>query len=72
MHDVSDEDGWKMVVEKVEEKFGPVNILVNAEIALFILLNLPAGRLWGSYRNKSNICIFRNKIRYSFHEEDDR
>lgn len=28
-HDVTDEDGWKNVVEKTEEKFGPINILVN-------------------------------------------
>lgn len=28
-HDVTDEDGWKTVVEKTEEKFGPVNVLVN-------------------------------------------
>lgn len=28
-HDVSDEDGWKKVVEETEEKFGPINILVN-------------------------------------------
>lgn len=28
-HDVADEDGWKHVVEKAEEKFGPVSVLVN-------------------------------------------
>ena len=28
-HDVTDEEGWKEVVKETEEKFGPVNILVN-------------------------------------------
>ncbi|MDN6195078.1 MAG: glucose 1-dehydrogenase [Atopostipes suicloacalis] len=28
-HDVTDEDGWKEVVKKTEETFGPINILVN-------------------------------------------
>lgn len=28
-HDVTDEDGWKTVVEETEKVFGPVNILVN-------------------------------------------
>src|SRR5699024_871456 len=28
-HDVTNEDDWKKVVEKTEEKFGPVSILVN-------------------------------------------
>lgn len=28
-HDVTDEEGWKRVVEETEEKFGPINVLVN-------------------------------------------
>jgi 3alpha(or 20beta)-hydroxysteroid dehydrogenase len=28
-HDVTNENGWKKVVETVEERFGPINILVN-------------------------------------------
>ncbi len=28
-HNVTDEEGWKQVVEKAEEEFGPINILVN-------------------------------------------
>ena len=28
-HDVTDEAGWQVVVEKTEAVFGPVNILVN-------------------------------------------
>lgn len=28
-HDVADEKGWETVVQKAEERFGPVNILVN-------------------------------------------
>lgn len=28
-HNVTDEEGWKEVVKKAEEAFGPVNILVN-------------------------------------------
>ena len=28
-HNVTDEDGWKDVVQKAEDNFGPVNILVN-------------------------------------------
>jgi len=28
-HDVTDEDGWKKVIEKTETEYGPVNILVN-------------------------------------------
>ncbi len=28
-HDVSSEDQWKDVVKKTEEKFGPINVLVN-------------------------------------------
>lgn len=28
-HDVTDEEGWKKVVSEAEERFGPVNILVN-------------------------------------------
>lgn len=28
-HDVTDEEGWKDLVKKTEEKFGPVDILIN-------------------------------------------
>lgn len=33
-HDITDEEGWKHVVKKTEEEFGPINILMNnAEIS---------------------------------------
>lgn len=28
-HDVTDEEGWKKIVKKAEETFGPINVLVN-------------------------------------------
>ena len=35
-HDVASEDGWARVVGKAEERFGPVNVLVNNAAICFV------------------------------------